>query len=114
MEPAGASGSQREPAIDPQGIKKVDRVAYAAIGVYSLINIIWSVWASSGAGFGIFDTVGLIGILVPILGVFLLIVFQCSSPQNRFSLFANLIAIFAMVGWFLVVWCIFAEAVSAV
>ena len=103
-----------EESPDPRGYKKADRIAYASIGVYSLINIIWVVWAFSGAGFGIFDTAGLIGILVPISGILALVLFQCSSRQNRFSGLANVLSVIAVVGWFLFVWYIVAAASAAV
>lgn len=95
-------------------LKNHDRPAYIGIGVYSLINLGWIAWASSGAGFGIFDTAGLVGILLPILGLVSLIAFQRSSPADRFSLLANVISILTVVGWFLVVSSIVAAASAAV
>lgn len=101
-------------SVDPRSYKKRDRIAYAGVGVYSLINIIWVVWAFSGAGFGIFDTAGIIGLGVPFFGLLTLIVYQRLSPQNRFSILANVISIFAIGGWFFFVWYIVAAASAAV
>ncbi|MGB0580205.1 MAG: hypothetical protein ACPGVU_10935, partial [Limisphaerales bacterium] len=89
---------------DPKGYKRADRITYAGIGVYSLVNVIWIVWAISGAGFGIFNSASFIEILVPIVGILTLVLFQCSSPQNRFSALANVLSIIAVGGWFFLVW----------
>ena len=109
----GSQTTSTEP-VDTGGYKKKDRDAYVGVVVYSLINIIWIVWVFSGAGFGIFDTAILIGLLLPILGCLILIVHQCSSRQNRFSILANLVSIFAIGGWFFFVWYIVAAESAAV
>lgn len=106
-----ASGTE---SVDPRSYKKSDRIAYAGVGVYSVINIGWIVWAFSGAGFGIFDTAGLIGLGAPIVGLLTLIFYQCSSRQNRFSRLANVISIVAIGGWFFFVWYIVATASASV
>ncbi|WP_050027509.1 hypothetical protein [Verrucomicrobium sp. BvORR034] len=100
--------------MDSHTYKKADVFAYVGMGVYSLINLLWIIWALSGAGFGIFDTAGFIGLLVPVLGLFCLIVSQCASRENRLSAFANVLALMVMLGWFLAVWSIVAEASAAV
>ena len=109
----GSQTSSTEP-VGPRRYKRNDWIAYAGVGVYSLIHIIWIVWAFSGAGFGIFDTAGLIGLVVPIVGLLTLIGFQYSSRQNRFSILANVVSIFAIGGWLVFVWYIVAGASAAV
>ena len=103
------SDTSVERPVAPGGPKKSkDRIAYAAIGGYSLINILWILWVFSGNGYGLFYTAILIGVLVPILGIVSLVLFQRSSRQNRFSPLANVLAWLTLVGWLLVVWCIIA------
>lgn len=100
--------------MDTRTYKKADKLAYAGIGVYSLINLAWIGWVLKGAGFGIFDTAGLIGLLVPALGLFSLIVFQCAHRGQRFSALANVLAVMVILGWFLGVWSMVAAASAAV
>lgn len=94
--------------------RRIDLLAYAGGGVYSLVNVAWINWAISGAGFGVFDTAGLIGILVPILGIVALVAFQWPSRKSRFSILANVISVLVVIAWFLTVWRIVAEASAAV
>lgn len=97
--------------MDTRTYKKADKLVYAGIGVYSLINLAWIGWVLKGADFGIFDTAGL---LVPALGLFSLIVFQCAHRGQRFSALANVLAVMVILGWFLGVWSIVAAASAAV
>lgn len=92
----------------------MDRIAYMGMGVYSLLNIAWIAWAILVAGFGIFDTAIFIGIVVPFIGLFSLIGFQCSSRHRKFSALANVLSTFVIVGWFLCVWYIVVAASAAV
>ena len=100
--------------IDARTFRKVDRFAYAGIGVYSAINLAWIIWALTVARFGIFDTEILIGIVVPVIGLLALIVFQCSARHNRFSPLANILSILTVIGWFFSVWYIIEAAYAAV
>ncbi|WP_038170017.1 hypothetical protein [Verrucomicrobium sp. BvORR106] len=100
--------------MDSRTYKRADVFAYAGMGVYSLFNLAWIQWALSGAGFGIFDTAGFIGLVVPVVGLSCLIVFQCASRENRLSALANVLALMVMLGWFLAVWSIVVEASAAV
>lgn len=99
---------------DERGDRSMDRIAYLGLGGYSLMNIAWIAWAFSGAGFGIFDTAILIGLVVPVLGIVSLIGFQCTSRKNRFSVLANVVSAIVMIAWFLCVWYIVAAASAAV
>ncbi len=100
-------------SVDSWVYKQNDRVAYAGIGVYSLLNIIWVLCAFHGAGFFIFDTAGLVGLFAPLLGLFTLVMYQ-SLRRNNFSMLANVISIAAIGGWFVFVWHIVAAASAAV
>lgn len=53
----------------PDNRKYTNTPAYVGLGFYSLLNIAWIAWAASGAGFGIFNTAGLVGIFLPLRGV---------------------------------------------
>ena len=114
MDSESKSETKKAESTDPRIHENIDRIAYVGIGVYSLINISWIAWVFSGAGFGIFDTAGLIGLLVPFLGLLTLVVYQCSSRGNRFSVLANVFSVGTIGGWFFFVWYIVAAASAAV
>lgn len=106
--------SENSIATDVRTFRRIDRLAYAGIGVYSAINLAWIVWALSVARFGIFDTAILIGIVVPVIGLLALVVFQCAARSNRFSALANVLSILTIIGWFFFVWYIITAASAAV
>lgn len=114
MKPKNELGSGIKVEDSPVGCSTKDSIAYGGIGVYSLVNIAWIVWAFNGAGFGIFDTAGIIGILIPILGLLALVTFQFTPPHRRFSVLANVLSILTIAGWFFVVGYIVAAASAAV
>lgn len=99
---------------DVRTFRRIDRLAYAGIGVYSAINLAWIVWALTVARFGIFDTAIMIGIVAPVIGFLALVVFQCSARSNRFSALANVLSIFTIISWFVFVWYIIVTASAAV
>ena len=99
---------------DSRSYKPMDRVAYAGLGAYSLITIAWILWALTIARFGIFDTAIWIGIVLPVIAILISILFQCASRQNRFSVLANVLSIYVISGWILMVWSIIVAASASV
>ena len=97
-----------------QSGKKTDRTAYIGMAIYALINVAWIMWAFSGAGFAIFYSAPLIGIVVPVVGLLCLILFQCTSRERRFSLRANVLSVLTVVGWFFAVCAVVAAASASV
>ena len=93
---------------------KADRLAFAGIGVYSFINAAWIFWALSGARPELFFTGVLLGVFAPAFALLALIIFQSTSLQNRFSIFANVLSILVMFGWAFPVLYLLAAASSAV
>ncbi len=94
--------------------KPKDRLAHIGIGVYSLVHAIWIGWALTVARFGIFDTAIFMGFVMPVLGLISLVVFQCRTPRNRFSLCANILSVLVIGGWSAAVWSIVGAASAAV
>ena len=100
--------------MDDRSYRPVDRVAYAGMAGYSLINGTWVLAAFSGTGFRIFDSGFLVGIILPVCGLLASFIYQTLSRENRFSALANVLSFFVVGLWFLTIWGIIAAASAAV
>lgn len=103
----------RETGVSDTGKEKA-KVAFRGIGAYSLIHILWFVWIFSGSGFLIFETIGFIVFVAPVLGLLFLIGYQLADRNHRFSIGVNLLALLVIAGWLVAAVSALAAASAAV